>query len=159
MIYLFDMETALSTISILPNEKLELSQFTRMLKSEILCNDRDPLAILKQLKYIEKCIADILTDREIEEHFLTEAYKYKENTIDHLGIKFTIQETGTKYDYNASGDPVWFDLQKKIDELTEKKKAREKMLQTCDDGFVEPESGVFVTKARKSSKTKVAVRI
>jgi hypothetical protein len=153
------METALSTISVLPSEKLEVAQFARMLKSEILANDRDPLEILKRFKFIEKVIADILTDSDIEKHFLDEAYKYPEKTFDHLGIKFTIQEVGTKYDYKASGDPVWNDLQERIVKLTDEKKSREKVLQSCLDGFVEPKSGVFVNQAPKSSTTKVTVRI
>jgi hypothetical protein len=153
------METALSTISILPNSFEELARFKNLLKTEILLNDRDPLSILKQLKFIEKTIADILIDKDIEDHFLTEALKYNEKSIDHLGIKFSIKEVGTKFDYKASGDPVWSDLSKTIDELTEKKKTRKKLLQSCEAGFVEPESGVFVSQAPRSSKTKVTVRL
>lgn len=154
------MDTALSTISALPSEKLELAQFTRMLKSEILCNDRDPLLILKQLKFIEKTIADILSDSDIEDHFLTEAEKYKEKTIDHLGIKFTIQEVGTKYLYTESGDQIYNDLKKEQENISEKVKAREMYLKTLpEEGAVCPVHGNFLTRPPKTSKTKVSVRI
>lgn len=154
------MTTALSTISELPSEKLELAQFTRMLKSEILAGDRDPLMILKQLKFIEKTIADILTDKDIENHFLTEAYKYKETTFDHLGIKFTVQEVGTKYLYDDSGDAIYNDLIKDSEELKAKIKARETYLKSIpDEGTVCPVNGNFLTRPPKTGKTKVSVRI
>jgi ABC-type hemin transport system substrate-binding protein len=154
------METALSTISVLPSEKLELAMFTRKLKAEILVNDRDPLAILKQLKFIEKTIADVLTDSDIENHFLNEAEKYTEKTFDHLGIKFTVQEVGTKYQYDASGDAIWFDLQKEMELLKEKLKERETYLKSIPiEGTVCPVHGNFLTRPPKTSKTKVTVRI
>jgi hypothetical protein len=153
------MEKALATISVLPSNKVELAMYSRQIKAEILANDRDPLLILKQLKFVEKLIADLLTDKELDDHFLSEAYKYKEKTIDHLDCKFTIQETGVKYDYEASGDPVWFDLNDKITKLKETIKEREKFLQNAGQGFVEPISGAFVNAPPRTSKTKVTVRI
>jgi len=153
------MEKALSTITVFPSNKTEVAMYGRKLKAEILANDRDPLSILKQLKYVEKIIKDILTDEEIDNHFLNEAHQYNEKTFDHLECKFTIQETGVKYDYEASGDPVWFDLNKQMSDLKETIKTREKLLQNAAEGFVEPNSGVFVNAAPRSSKTKVTVRI
>jgi hypothetical protein len=154
------MNEALSTINVLPGTKVDLAIFSRQIKSEILTNDRDPLLILKQLKFIEKLVADLLTDKELDDHFLNEAHKYgKEKTIEHLDCKFTIQETGVKYDYDACGDPVWNDLNESIGKLKETMKEREKFLQNAGEGFVEPNSGVFVNKPPRSSKTKVTVRI
>jgi hypothetical protein len=153
------METALSTITVLPSDKLELAMFTRKIKSEILANDRDPLLILKQLKFVEKLIKDLLTDKELDDHFLNEAEKYKEKTFEHVDCKFTVAETGVKYDYNATGDPVWFDLNKQITNLEANIKVREKFLQNAGEGFVEPNSGVFVNTPPRTSKTKVTVTI
>jgi hypothetical protein len=154
------METALSTISVLPSEKLEVAQFTRMLKSEILVNDRDPLAILKHLKFIEKVIADILTDKDIEDHFMNEAEKYTEKSFDHVGVKFTVQEVGTKYQYDASGDVIWFDLQKEKETLANKIKERETYLKSIPiEGTVCPIHGNFITKPLKTGKSKVTVRL
>lgn len=153
------METALSNITVLPSDKLELAIFTRKIKSEILANDRDPLLILKQLKFVEKLIKDLLVDKELDDHFLSEAEKYKEKTFNHIDCKFTVAETGVKYDYNATGDPVWFDLNKEIVKLEEDIKGREKFLQNAGEGFVEPKSGVFVIAPPRTSKTKVTVTL
>jgi hypothetical protein len=124
------METALSTISALPSGRDQVARFTRMLKDEILANTKDPLKILVQLKYIEKTIADVLKDKEIDVHFLNEFELYnKEKIVEVNGAKLQTQEVGVKYFYEESGDPEWSDLEKKIQELTEKKKEREKFLQ------------------------------
>lgn len=154
------MTEALATIDRLPGSKTDLAIFSRQIKAEILQDDRDPLLILKQLKFIEKLIADLLTDKELDDHFLNEAYKYgKEKTIEHLDCKFTIQETGVKYEYDACGDPVWNDLTAQLNKLKETIKEREKFLQNAGEGFVEPNTGVFVNKPPRTSKTKVTVRL
>ena len=77
------------------------------------------------------------------------------------GAKLQSQEVGVKYRYEDSGDPVWFDLDKKIKELTEKKKEREKFLQNLpyESQFVDPDSGAFITRPPKESKTKVVVKL
>jgi hypothetical protein len=154
------METAISVITVFPSNKLELEQYKRKLKSEILVNDRDPLAILLQLKFVEKTIADILTDKELDDHFLTEAEKYKQKTFDHLGVKFTIAETGVKVEYSESGDLKWFDLQKQLTDLKKKIKERETFLAALPyEGTVDPETGLFLNKPPRKSKTKVTVTI
>lgn len=155
----YNMETALSTITVLPGNRTELAMFTRKIKAEILANDRDPLMILKQLKFVEKLIAELLTDKELDDHFLTEAEKYKEKTFEHLDCKFTVAETGVKYQYEETGDPVWFDLNKQITELKENMKVREKFLQNAGAGFVEPTHGVYVNAPPRTSKTKVTVTL
>lgn len=157
------METALQTISILPSNKAEVQRFSRMLKDEILANDKDPLKILVQLKLIEKVIEDILKDKDIDYHFLREFQLFeKEKVIEVNGAELRAGETGVKYKYEDSGDPVWFDLEKQIKELTEKKEEREKFLQNIpyDAGIVDADhGGVFITKPPKISHSKVIVKL
>ncbi len=154
------MQTALSTLSVLPSNKEQVKVFSRKLKDEILAATHDPLKILVQLKMIEKVIDDILKDDLIDHHFLKEFLLYeKEKTIEINGAKLSQFETGVKYHYEDSGDPVWNDLVKKIAELDEKRKEREKFLQAIpyDAGIVDSETGVFLTRPPKTSKTKVKV--
>jgi hypothetical protein len=156
------METALSTISVLPSEKLEVEQFKRMLKSEILADDKDPLKILVHLKFIEKVIADTLKDEDLEKHFLNEFVKYdKKEKVVISGAALTSREVGTKYFYDGCGDPVWDETDKKIKELSEKRKEREKFLQNIpvNSEFVDPDSGAYIKRPAKSSHTKVIVTL
>jgi hypothetical protein len=152
------MTTALSTLSVLPNGKEEIKKFSRMLKDEILQADRDPLKILVQLKYIEKVLEDVLKDEEIDRHFCREFDLYgKEKVLEVNGARLQQTEVGTKYLYEECSDPIWFNLKKQHEELTEKKKEREKFLQNIpyNEGIVDPDTGVFITRAPKTSKTKV----
>lgn len=156
------MTTAISTISELPSNNEQLKTFVRQFKNEILANDRDALKVLVQLKFAEKTIADILKDEEIDLHFLKEFELYaKDENVIVNGATLRQSETGVKYFYEESGDPVWNDLNEQIKQLTEKKKEREKFLQNIpyDKGTVDPDSGVFITRPPKSSKTKVVVKL
>jgi hypothetical protein len=155
------METALATISNLPSNKEQVKVFSRMLKDEILANNADPLKTLVQLKFIEKTIADILKDEELDYHFLKEFLLYdKDEKVFVNGAELRSGEVGTKIMYEDSGDPDWFDLDKQIKELTEKKKEREKFLQNIPyDETVIHVSGCIITRAPKKSKTKVIVRL
>lgn len=155
------METALSTISILPSGKEQVQLFVRKLKNEILANDKEPLKILVQLKYIEKTISDILKDEDIDYHFLKEFLLYDKNEqVKINGAELRQSEVGVKYYYEDSGDIIWTDLEKQIKELSDKKKEREKFLQNIPDGgTVDPNTGLFITRPGKHSKTKVVVKL
>jgi hypothetical protein len=155
------METALSTISVLPSGKEQVQLFVRKLKDEILANDKDPLKILVQLKYIEKTIAEVLKDEDLDYHFLKELLLYdKDEQVKINGADLRQSEVGVKYFYEDSGDSVWNDLEKQIKELSEKKKEREKFLQNIpSEGTVDPNTGLFLTRPGKHSKTKVVVKL
>jgi hypothetical protein len=152
------METAISTLSVLPSNRDQIKTFSRMLKDEIMGGSVDPLKTLVHLKFIEKMLADILKDEELDELFIRELALYgKEKVVEIAGAKLMQTEVGTRYDYEASGDPKWFDLKKQSTEVSERLKEREKFLQTIpyDAGVVDPDTGVFITRPPKTSKTKV----
>jgi len=156
------METALSTLSILPSNRDQIKSFSRQLKNEILAGNEDPLKALVQLKFIEKLIEDILKDEELDRLFVKELQLYgKEKVVEIAGAKLMQTEVGTRYDYEASGDPKWFDLKKQSTEVSERLKEREKFLQAIpyDAGIVDPDTGVFITRPPKTSKTKVKVTL
>lgn len=163
MTCLFDMENTLSTISVLPSNKEQVMLFARQLKFDILANTKDPLPILVQLQAIKKAIEDVLTDDEIDYHFLKEFLLYDKNEkVIVNGAELRQSETGVKYLYEDCGCPVWNDLNKQIEELTAKKKEREKFLQNIpyDAGIVDADhGGVFITRPPKKSKTKVIVKL
>ena len=156
------METAISTISVLPVGKAEMERFINLLVNEITSGINEPLQVLVRLKYAEKVIAETLKNERVDEVMIAEYEKYgKGEKVIIQGAELKQTETGVKYDYEASGDPVWMNLDKQIADLTEKRKQREKMLQNLayDQGIVDPESGAFINRPPKSSKTKISVTI
>ena len=155
------MESALSTISTLPSNREELYKFGRMLKDEIIADDKETLPILGKLKIIEKLVKDVLDDKDVKERFKRDRLAYSDKEIVKFnGIDFTIREVGVKYDYNVSGDVKWMDLDHKIKELTDQRKEREKYLQNIpDEGSVDPDNGNYITRPPKSSETMVMTKI
>ena len=156
------METAIGTLSVLPSNRDQIKTFSRMLKDEIMGGNVDPLKTLVHLKFIEKMLADILKDEELDHLFVKELQLYgKEKVVEIAGAKLMQTEVGTRYDYEASGDPKWFDLKKQSTEASERLKEREKFLQGIpyDQGVVDPDTGVFITRPPKTSKTKVKVTL
>ena len=154
--------TALSTISNLPSNKEQMTTFKRMLKDELLSGNVDPLKELVKLHFAFKSIDDVLHDEEVEAAMIREynLYPAKEKVIV-MGAELRQSETGVKYLYEISGDPQWMDLDKQIKELTDKRKEREKFLQNIpyDQGVVDPDTGLFVTRPPKSSKSKIIVKL
>ena len=156
------MTTALSTLSVLPSNRDQLRTFSRQLKDEILAGNTDPLKALIQLKFAEKLIEDVLKDEELDHLFVKELQLYgKEKVVEIAGAKLSQMEAGTIYDYEASGDPKWFDLKKQSTKVSERLKEREKFLQGIpyDQGVVDPDTGVFITRPPKTSHTKVKVSL
>lgn len=156
------MDTALSTISNLPSNKEQMAVFKRMLKDELLSGSVDPLKELVKLHFAFKSIDDVLKDEEVEAAMIREynLYPAKEKVIV-MGAELRQSEVGTKYAYDQCSDPQWFELDNKIKELTEKRKEREKFLQNIpyDQGVVDPDTGVFITRPPKSSKSKIIVKL
>jgi hypothetical protein len=157
------METTISTISNLPSNREQGMAFYKSLKGEILSGTKDPLKLLVALKVIEKTISDILKDDDVEYCFQKEFFLYdKEKTITVSGAKLSMSETGVRYDYEGCGDPVWNDLNKAQNDIKEKMKEREKFLQSIPvntPGIVDADSGVFINRPSKTSKTKVKVQL
>jgi hypothetical protein len=148
----------LSTITIFPSSEEEIAKYVRSLKAEILAS-KEPLKVLSQLKYAEKTIAIILKDKELDNLFIDEAYKFGES-FDYLGHHFDIRETGTKYDYAGCKDSVWDYLNEKSDKLNAEIKAREAFLKTLPlEGTVNPETGELIHRPPKTSSTKVVVKL
>jgi hypothetical protein len=153
------METTLSTINIFPSNEAEIKHYITTFKNEILSGNEDPLKVLKQLKFVEKTIAALLKDKDLEDHFLQEAEKYGKS-FEHLEIKFTVAEVGTRYDFSTCNDSVWNDLNLKEKELTENKKLRETFLKTIPiEGVANADTGELIYPALKTSTTKVTVKL
>jgi hypothetical protein len=156
------MKTALAVLENLPNNKAQVKTFVNSIKNEILSNTKNTLPILVQIKMVEKTIEDILKDEEIDLKFLKEFQLYdKDEKVTVNGAELRQSEVGVKYDYAATGDKTWIDLDKQIQGLIEKRKEREKFLQSIpyDAGVVDAETGLFLTRPPKSSHSKVIVKL
>lgn len=150
---------ALNTIMVLPSNEGEIKRFVTTIKSEILSSGDDPLKVLKQLKMVEKTIAILLKDKDLDNYFIDEAIKYGKS-FEHLETHFDVRETGVKYDYESCKDSTWDYFNNQCEDWSEKRKEREKFLQNIPiEGVVNPETGELIYRPAKTSTTKVAVKL
>ena len=141
------METAISTISIMPANKAELKNFTARMKAEILSGSYDPLNVAGMLKAMEELIKELRADADIKEAIEEAAEKFTEKTIDFANFKLTKSQRST-YDYSVCGDAVYNSMISDAERMKEAIKAREAMLLT---GF-DPSTGeAFNSPAKKTA--------
>lgn len=121
------MQTAVSTLSAMPNTKEQVSLFANKLKLELENGEVNPLEIITMQKAIEKVFDAVkptlseLARAEAEKH--GKSFEYK-------GAKIECVEVGTKYDFSECGHLDYSELCEKINQLTEMKKNYETMIKT-----------------------------
>lgn len=131
------METAVSTLSVFPNTKEQVSLFANKLKTELENGEVNPLEIITMQKAIEKvfdAVKPILTELA-----RTEAEKHGKS-FNFKGANISLVEVGAKYDYSGCGHLDYNALCAEIEKLTEKKKNHEEMMKS----FKEPQQMVSI---------------
>lgn len=149
----------LSTITILPSNKEEISIYCQQAKEEILAGDYDPLMILKQLKAFELVLDTLLKDPEIKHSFMNAAEKYGEKTFEHIGCKFQVKNAAARYDYSNCQDSEYNLRVQKVNAAKEDMKAREKYLQSLKDAIIDQETGEAIYPPLKTQETIVSVTL
>lgn len=150
---------ALSTIADAPITYVEIGNLIHLMKQELMSGDYNPLDVELKLKAMEETIKQLRADEDIRAFVLNEAEKYGKS-FEWRGAKMSIREVGVKYDWASSGDSEWAILDTQIKELTEKKKAREKFLQSIPEGgTVNPDTAEVVYRPAKTSTTSIAVTL
>lgn len=153
------MNNALSQITAMPSTIEGVDKFFIKSKKEILSGKYDPLQIEVYLKAIEEITKRLRSDKDIKDASITEAYKYKEKSFEVFGAKFTLRETGVKYDYANTGDVKWEQLDAQISDLSIKKKDREKFLKTLKEPVADTGEGYIINPPLKTSMESIAVSL
>ena len=121
------MQTAVSTLSVFPNTKEQVSLFANKLRTELENGEVNPLEIITMQKAIEKVFDAVKPT--LSELARAEAEKHGKS-FDFKGAKIECVEVGTKYDFSECGHLDYSDLCDKINQLTEMKKNYETMIKT-----------------------------
>jgi len=118
----------LSTITVLPSTKEEISIYVEGAKAEILNSTaNDQLNIWRQLKAFAQVIKQLEDDPEIKNSVLECSHGHGK-TFELKGAKFTLK-TLPKWNYSGTGDKRLEELEKQIADLKKLLSARQKMLQ------------------------------
>lgn len=121
------METALSTIKLLPFSKQQVSIFSDQLKDSLENGHIDPLELAVYFKAIEETIKQVKAT--MSKLAVNEAEKYGKS-FQFKGAKIDVRENGVKYDYSKSGDIDWERLNSEINSLTSRQEEREDFIKS-----------------------------
>jgi len=123
-------------LSLYDMTKAERSEFVTRLVEKMESGKSHPLQVHKQVKCMEDLIKQITSNDEYKSYVLATAEHYGKS-FEFNDAKYQIKETGVKYDYSQCNDPELFNMQKQLDELTEKVKNRQKFLQLAPSEGIE----------------------
>jgi hypothetical protein len=117
-------------------------------------------ALLLQLKFkalekVQEAIKETLRDIAVRE-----VKKYPEKQVALYGATFEAAEFGHKWDFEATGDPIWMRLNAKLLAAKEALKARENFLKSIRDHetVVDEDSGEIVKVTRPVQTSTTAVK-
>jgi phosphosulfolactate synthase (CoM biosynthesis protein A) len=169
-------ELQLSTsekLSLFETTKEQRTSFVNDIIESLNAGTADPLLIHLQVKAMENIIDQLTnTDEKKNKNFiaairykkmlLEAAEKYSAKTFEFKNAKFSIGETGTKYDYSNCNDSVYALLKDSLETITEKIKEREEFLKKLPSaGFeaFDKSTGEVVTLYPPSKKSTTSVSV
>jgi hypothetical protein len=122
----------ISTLSILPDTKSGILEYTNGIKEEILNGTIPALESAKMLKSFEEIVKALRGDKDIKEYIQDEADLWNEKSVEYLGAKFTKTERPT-YDFKECEDAEWKETTMAIMQLKAKLKGREDWLKSLKE--------------------------
>ena len=146
------MTTQLDILRTFPQSKVDIQALACDWTNQILEGNSDPIKVAIQIKAIQTVLDQV--NAGIKDYVLSESEKYEGKTFTKEGAKIEVSDMGVKYDYSTCGDPTWDELNRKITELTTRRKAREEFLKVIpENGSVDPETGsIFHRPARTATR-------
>lgn len=152
------IETAMSTVKLLPETKDQIEVFARQLEQGLNDGQIIPSELLRFQKAMERVFEKIKPT--LISATIDEVSQYEKDTII-KGTEFSIMEAGTKYDYSGCNDTELNDLYFNADLLKETIKERETFLKSLKGQLqlVDEETGDVHTiyPPKKTSTTTVKV--
>ena len=136
----------LSIITIAPRSKSEIETWVQGAKEELLSGNYNPLEIAIYQKAFFTALEDLFKSDEIKKMLMIEARKFPEKTISFQGAKITKSSKKT-WHYEKCNDSEYNNLCVIIEELTERKKEKEKLLQALKSEMANTETGEVINPA------------
>jgi hypothetical protein len=124
------METAISTLSQLPETKKQIETFANQLEQGLINGQIIPTDLLRFQKAMEKVFEKIKPT--LIESAISEVKNYEKNAII-KGSEFSIVEAGTKYDYSNCNDFEYNMLNTQLEALKSTLKDRETFLKSIKE--------------------------
>lgn len=166
----------LHSLSLFETNKAQRAEFVQSIVTKLEEGEQDPLKVHLQVKAMEDIITQLTSTDEKKNKNVHLAQRYKTllyeaftnhacgaKTVEHHNARFTQTETGSKWHYEKTEDPVLLELYKQRDELAEQIKNREKFLQAVPkegmDIITADGEAVKVYPPYKTSTTSISVTL
>jgi len=124
----FTPQSPRELLTMMASTSTQIDVFSDGVIQSVQAGEINPLAVLIQLRAMEKASGRIL--KEIAPNLLKEADQYPGTEFEYAGNKITKAEHGTKYDYSNCGDPVYQRLFEVAFEANGQLKERENFLKS-----------------------------
>lgn len=125
------MDSAIGVLRIMPASKSEVGRFSTQIIEAVKSGDVSPLEVLVLLRALENVSETVRT--AIKDNINTAADKYSEKSFNVFNARIEKAEIGTKYFYEASGDPEWAKRKFNVEAATNLLKEREAFLRALKD--------------------------
>ena len=153
--------TTLSTLALFETDKVQRQSFVSNVIENLKEGNVDPVKLHLQVKCTEELLKNLKEDEQYRKIVLEEAQK-NGKSFERYNSKFSIAETGVKYDYSVCNDPEWNKLNEQMEQVKEKMKEREAFLKnipTKGVGVLHDDELITTYPPNKTSTTSVNVRL
>jgi len=117
------------TLGLFATDKAQRFEFANDIVNRVIIGEVDSINIHLQLKAMEEIIKTIQGNEVYKRILLDESEKYGKS-FDKYNAKFSIKETGVKYDYSQCNDSILLELMDKQELLDNEIKERQAFLKT-----------------------------
>ena len=148
------METAVSTLTVLPMCKAEIKNFVDRVAVEVDEGIIDPVKLAVYLKSIEETIKAIKDHYVVKDAIDEGVSLYPEKKFDAFGAEIT-KTSRTTYDYSSCGDSVYDNLVSEQAKQKEIIKAREGVLKAG----VDPATGEQFAPPKPSTTEFITIKL
>lgn len=126
--------TATGVLHILPSSKDECVRFAKAVVQSVADGQEDALKVYVMLKQFEKA-SELISDC-IKSNVMNLVDLHSEKSFEAFGARVDKAEVGVKYNYEASGDPVWNERKSMVDNAMSLLKERETFLRALIEPMV-----------------------
>lgn len=136
------LEIAKSKVNMPFVSEISVENAAAKIHHELMEGTMEPIKIASMFKFSADTFARLkeMTDENGKNSFadmvresIEQKADDKKNYITENGIKFSLAEVGTSYDFSKCNCDIWTNLDNQIKDLTAKKKEREKFLKGIND--------------------------
>jgi len=146
------METAVSTLVLLPNTSNQIETFANSLISEIVNGNISAIETDYRLKAIENVIDKVRKNKEVKEAISNECDNYGKKQFNFGDATISLS---SRSNYNYSKCAKWNELKGIEKDITEKRKKLETLMQSISNEIADVETGEMIQPAELLDSTKI----